>query len=142
MKDPMKPRDKITQKMSRDGLIEVNETKDTAPSKCSMTRSAAAVSGFAGIAAARGGAAPEDDTGENCCAASCAACCSGVFCKSASCVLLLIRWAVSFVSFTSNAPSRVIFCVILSFGLYCFMLPHLHSAPLQGRNTQCSAQCR
>ena len=26
----MKPRDKITQKMSRDGLIEVNETKDTA----------------------------------------------------------------------------------------------------------------
>ena len=30
MKDPMKPRDKITQKMSRDGLIEVNETKETA----------------------------------------------------------------------------------------------------------------
>ena len=30
MKDPLKPRDKITQKMSRDGLIEVNETKDTA----------------------------------------------------------------------------------------------------------------
>ena len=29
MKDPMKPRDKITQKMSRDGLIEVNETKET-----------------------------------------------------------------------------------------------------------------
>ena len=30
MKDPMKPRDKITHKMSRDGLIEVNETKETA----------------------------------------------------------------------------------------------------------------
>lgn len=30
MKDPLKPRDKITQKISRDGLIEVNETKETA----------------------------------------------------------------------------------------------------------------
>lgn len=30
MKEPLKPRDKITQKMSRDGLIEVNETKETA----------------------------------------------------------------------------------------------------------------
>lgn len=30
MKDPLKPRDKIMQKMSRDGLIEVNETKETA----------------------------------------------------------------------------------------------------------------
>ena len=30
MKDPLKSRDKITQKMSRDGLIEVNETKETA----------------------------------------------------------------------------------------------------------------
>ena len=30
MKDSLKPRDKITQKMSRDGLIEVNETKETA----------------------------------------------------------------------------------------------------------------
>ena len=30
MKDPLKPRDKLTQKMSRDGLIEVNETKETA----------------------------------------------------------------------------------------------------------------
>ena len=30
MKDPLKPRDKITQKMSRDGLIEVNETQKTA----------------------------------------------------------------------------------------------------------------
>ena len=30
MKDPLKPRDKITQKMGRDGLIEVNETKETA----------------------------------------------------------------------------------------------------------------
>ena len=30
MKDPLKPRDKITQKMSCDGLIEVNETKETA----------------------------------------------------------------------------------------------------------------
>ena len=30
MKDPLKPRDKITQKMNRDGLIEVNETKETA----------------------------------------------------------------------------------------------------------------
>ena len=30
MKDPLKPRDKITQKMSRDGLIEVNETQETA----------------------------------------------------------------------------------------------------------------
>ena len=30
MKDRLKPRDKITQKMSRDGLIEVNETKETA----------------------------------------------------------------------------------------------------------------
>ena len=30
MKDPMKPRDKITQKMTRDGLVEVNETKETA----------------------------------------------------------------------------------------------------------------
>lgn len=30
MKDPLKPRDKVTQKMSRDGLIEVNETKETA----------------------------------------------------------------------------------------------------------------
>ena len=30
MKDPLKPRDKITQKMSRDGLIEVHETKETA----------------------------------------------------------------------------------------------------------------
>ena len=29
MKDPLKPRDKITQKMSRDGLVEVNETKET-----------------------------------------------------------------------------------------------------------------
>ena len=26
MKDPMKPRDKITQKMSRDGLTEQNQT--------------------------------------------------------------------------------------------------------------------
>ena len=30
MKDPLKPRDKITQKMTRDGLIEVNETQQTA----------------------------------------------------------------------------------------------------------------
>ena len=30
MKDPLKPRDKIAQKMSHDGLIEVNETKETA----------------------------------------------------------------------------------------------------------------
>lgn len=30
MKDPLKPRDKITQKMTRDGLMEVNETKETA----------------------------------------------------------------------------------------------------------------
>ena len=30
MKDPLKPRDKITQKMSCDGLLEVNETKETA----------------------------------------------------------------------------------------------------------------
>ena len=30
MKDPLKPCDKITQKMSRDGLIEVNETKEPA----------------------------------------------------------------------------------------------------------------
>ena len=30
MKDPMKPRDKITQKMTRDGLVEVNESKETA----------------------------------------------------------------------------------------------------------------
>ena len=30
MKDPLKPRDKITQKMTRDGLIEVNETKEPA----------------------------------------------------------------------------------------------------------------
>ena len=30
MKDPLKPRDKITQKMTRDGLVEVNETKETA----------------------------------------------------------------------------------------------------------------
>ena len=30
MKDPLKPRDKITQKMSRDGLTEVNETQQTA----------------------------------------------------------------------------------------------------------------
>ena len=30
MNDSLKPRDKITQKMSRDGLIEVNETKETA----------------------------------------------------------------------------------------------------------------
>ena len=29
MKDPLKPRDKITQKMTRDGLIEINETKET-----------------------------------------------------------------------------------------------------------------
>lgn len=29
MKDPLKPRDKITQKMTRDGLMEVNETKET-----------------------------------------------------------------------------------------------------------------
>ena len=29
MKDPLKPRDKATQKMSRDGLIEVNETKES-----------------------------------------------------------------------------------------------------------------
>jgi len=30
VKDPLKPRDKITQKMTRDGLVEVNETKETA----------------------------------------------------------------------------------------------------------------
>ena len=30
MKDPLKPRDKITQKMTRDGLVEVNETQQTA----------------------------------------------------------------------------------------------------------------
>ena len=30
MKDPMKPRDKITQKMTRDGLVEVNEAQQTA----------------------------------------------------------------------------------------------------------------
>ena len=29
MKGPLKPRDKVTQKMSRDGLIEVNETKES-----------------------------------------------------------------------------------------------------------------
>ena len=30
MKAPLKPRDKITQKMTRDGLVEVNETQQTA----------------------------------------------------------------------------------------------------------------
>ena len=30
MKEPLKPRDKITQKMTRDGLVEVNETQQTA----------------------------------------------------------------------------------------------------------------
>ena len=30
MKDPIKPRDKITQKMTRDGLVEVNEAQQTA----------------------------------------------------------------------------------------------------------------
>mgnify|MGYP000814642392 CR=1 FL=1 len=30
MKDPLKPRDKITQKMTCDGLVEVNETQQTA----------------------------------------------------------------------------------------------------------------
>ena len=33
MKDPLKPRDKVTQKMSRDGLIEVNETKESRNSR-------------------------------------------------------------------------------------------------------------
>ena len=30
MKGPLKPRDKVTQKMTRDGAIEVNETQQTA----------------------------------------------------------------------------------------------------------------
>ena len=30
MKDPLKPRDKITQKMTRDGAVEINETQQTA----------------------------------------------------------------------------------------------------------------
>ena len=47
------------------------------------------------------------------------------------------------VSFTSISPSRVIFCVILSRGFKgSFTFLHLQSAPLQGRNTRYSAQCR
>ena len=40
MKDPLKPRDKITQKMTRDGLVEVNETRQTAERVSSRERDA------------------------------------------------------------------------------------------------------
>ena len=72
-----------------------------AASRCSMTRSAAALSGCE---------------------------------KSLSASRLLIRSAVCCVSLTSTAPSRVIFCVILSRGFSCLIVLHLQSSPSQGRN--------
>ncbi len=103
-----------------------------APSICSKTRSAVPVSCAASVPGAwgRGGALGDMSgaglPGMGCAAcASCAACCSGVFCKTASRARLLIRFFVPLVSFTSIAPSRVIFCVILPRALYCFMVVHL-----------------
>ena len=111
-----------------------------APSICSKTRSAVPVSRSGSVPGAwgRGGALGEMSgavlPGMGCAAcASCAACCSGVFCKTASRARLLIRFFVPLVSFTSIAPSRVIFCMILSRALYCFMVVHLRSAPGRGR---------
>ena len=135
----------------------------------SMTRSAVAVSCLWGSSGARGSGEASGETGGSsatfCAAASFAACGSGCSCaagfkpcrffcgisgsgcscgleKSASRSRRLTRSAVSLVSLTSISPSRVIFCVILSRGLYCFMAAHLQSAPLQGRNTQYSVQYR
>ena len=64
---------------------------------------------------------------------TCAACCSGVFSKAASRARLLIRFCFPVAAFTSIAPSRLIFCVILSRALYCFMVVHLQTAPPKGR---------
>ena len=115
----------------------------------SMTRSAVAVSCLWGSSGARGSGEASGETGGSsatfCAAASCAACGAGCSCgfeKSASCSRRLTRSAVSLVSLTSISPLRVIFCVILSRGLYCFMAAHLQSAPLQGRNTQYSVRYR
>lgn len=47
MKDPLKPRDKITQKMTRDGLVEVNETKETAELVSKRIQDAAQLQGAA-----------------------------------------------------------------------------------------------
>ena len=115
----------------------------------SMTRSAVAVSCLWGSSGVRGSGEASGETGGSsaafCAAISCAACGSGCSCgleKSASRSRRLTRSAVSLVSLTSISPSRVIFCVILSRGLYCFMAAHLQSAPLQGRNIQYSVRYR
>ena len=118
----------------------------------SMTRSAVAVSCLWGSSGARGSGEASGETGGSsaafCAASSCAVCgisdagCSFGFEKSASRSRRLTRLAVSLVSLTSISPSRVIFCVILSRGLYCLMAAHLQSAPLQGRNTQYSVRYR
>ena len=92
MKDPLKPRDKITQKMTRDGLVEVNETQQTAEHISKRTQDADFQKSLEQQAAP--GAWGKGEVGEAApcsCAASCAACCSGVFCKSASRMRLLIR---------------------------------------------------
>ena len=95
-----------------------------AASMCSIMRSAVPVSALEAVNGADGKGAASG-MGVVSCAASCAACCSGVFSKSVSCSRLLIRSAVCLVSLTSTAPSRVIFCVILSRGLYSFKRFHL-----------------
>src|SRR3712207_4365116 len=113
-----------------------------APSIRSKTRSAVAASCFGASPGARGGGDVPEDKGLSCAAASCAAC-SCCFERSASCARLLISSAVSLVSFTSISPSRLIFCVILSRGFIgSFNFHHLQSAPLQGRNSRNSVQCR
>ena len=101
-----------------------------APSIRSKTRSAAAVScsrsapgawGSGGAAAVGAGAAPP---GMVC--AACSGCCgASVFAKSASLIRLLIRFFFPVAAFTSTAPSRVIFSMVLSLDLYCFMVCHL-----------------
>ena len=118
-----------------------------APSICSKTRSAAAVScsrsapgawGSGGASAAGAGAAPP---GMGC--AACSGCCGAAsfLVRSASLMRLLIRFFLPVAAFTSTAPSRVIFCVTFSRALYCFICLSLQSAPLQGRNTRRLSQC-
>ena len=118
-----------------------------APSICSKTRSAAAVScsrsapgawGSGGASVVGAGAVPP---GRGC--AACSGCCGSAsfLVRSASLMRLLIRFFLPVAAFTSTAPSRVIFCVTFSRALYCFICLSLQSAPLQGRNTRHLSQC-
>ena len=140
-----KARDKITQKMSCDGAIEVNAATGKQKRISKRAREAALLKTPEQQAAQDAQAAqpipgsPAPDIsgaglpGMGCAAcASCAACCSGVFSKAASRARLLIRFCFPVAAFTSIAPSQLIFCVILSRALYCFMVVHLQTAPQEG----------